>query len=60
MYELDMVNPEKTAMVRQMTIDAFNTLIQAFSDDLTYDADGVIAHRFADYAQSELDSFVGP
>ena len=60
MYELDMVHPEKTAMVRQMTIDAFNTVIQSFPDDLTYDADGVTAHRVADYAQSELDSFVGP
>ena len=59
MGDLELVSPDKTSMVRQMTIDAFETVIEQFPNDLTYEADGVTAYKVADFARAELESFLG-
>lgn len=55
--DLDLVAPGKEAMVRQMAMNAFETVIEQFPNDLTYDADGITSHNVADYARSELEKF---
>ena len=55
---LDYVVPSKRQQVRNMAVLAFQTVIDLFPNDLTYDADGVTAYSVAEFAESELAQFL--
>ena len=55
--DLNLVVPGKERMVRDMAIKAFETVIQQFPNDLTYEADGETSYNVADFARDQLSQF---
>ena len=55
--DLNRVVPGKERMVRDMAIKAFETVIQQFPNDLTYEADGETSYNVADFARDQLSQF---
>lgn len=55
--DLNLVAPGKETMVRDMAIRAFETVIEQFPNDLTYEADGETSYNVADFARDQLTKF---